>query len=314
MVNLLSDSDEAMLYRGGAVAIGNFDGVHRGHQAMVKCLMECAVECGGKPVVLTFDPHPVRLLRPGTLPPSLTSLSRKVELLTGLGVAKVIAYPTDVELLSLSPDEFFQQVIVDQLEAKALVEGTDFRFGRNRAGNIDHLSELGQQHGIKVRIVQPILSEETSLVISSSQIRKLLIAGELDAAVALLGQAYRLEGRVVAGKQRGRELGFPTANLEGIETLLPADGVYAAEVRLDGTTRPAAVNIGGNPTFQEEGRKVEVHVLDYSGDLYGSTLKADLTRRIRGVRQFDSAEQLIAQLHADLAEIRNSALPFENAN
>ncbi|QDU39286.1 Riboflavin kinase [Maioricimonas rarisocia] len=289
-------------YRGGYVSIGNFDGVHRGHQRMISSLVQHAHREGVPAVVLTFDPHPVTLLAPDRTPPRLSTLERKAALLADCGVDCLIAYPTDRELLNLTADEFFQQIVQQELAARGVVEGPNFCFGRNRGGTIAVLAELCAQAGILCEIVPAVTRNEQ--VVSSSSIRQALLAGEVREALEMLGHPYRLSGTVASGAGRGRDLGFPTANLDDVATLVPADGVYAAVGLVDDECLAAAVHIGSNPTFAENARKLEVHLLDYDGDLYGSTLHVDLIDRVRTTQSFDGPPALQEQLKRDLAKIR----------
>lgn len=285
-------------YAGGFVAIGNFDGVHRGHQRMISTLVDRAQSEGVPSVVLTFDPHPIEILRPEHAPPSLTTLARKAELLAKHGVDCVIAYPTDHALLQLSPEEFFQKIIRKELNARGLVEGPNFFFGRNRSGDVQTLKNLCEATQLSLEIVSPVRVGER--LVSSSTIRGLIGAGEIAEAVELLGDAYRITGTVRTGAGRGRTIGFPTANLEDVQTLLPTDGVYAGTANIDGRTLAAAIHIGPNPTFQDGRQKLEVHLIDFAGDLYDRPLSVDFWDRIRGTQRFESPEALQAQLTVDV--------------
>ena len=286
-------------FRRGAVTIGNFDGVHRGHAHIIQRLRAQAAAVGGPAIVFTFDPHPVRLLRPQEAPPPLTWTDRKAELLAELGIDLMIAYPTDEALLRLTAREFYDQLLRGRLDARALVEGPNFFFGRDRGGTIELLGKFCREDGLSLEVVQPVL--ESDSLVSSSRIRQLLMAGDVDAACRLLTQPYRIRGLVTHGAGRGARIGFPTANLAGIDTLLPGPGVYAARARLTSGTHPAAVNIGPNPTFGESALKVEVHVIDIDQQLYGQPLEVDFLSRLRGVQTFASLEALQTQLRADVA-------------
>ncbi len=301
-MKLLRGFEQPDAYRGGVVSIGNYDGVHRGHQAMVAALVRLARERGVPAVVFTFDPSPIQLLRPEHTPPSLSTLDRKAELLERCGVDCVIAYPTDLELLRLTPEEFFQKVVVGELQASGLVEGPNFFFGRDRAGNVGRLAELCRQHGLLFEVVPPVVV--AGEMVSSSRIRRLIAAGELNLAVELLGHPYRLRGRVGRGAGRGRTLGFPTANLEQIPTLVPGEGVYAGVARVGEQTFVAAVHRGPNPTFADHVQKLEVHLDGFDGDLVGQELELDLLRRLRDIRSFESVEALKRQLRADVEAAR----------
>ena len=293
--------DNPAAFRGGYVSIGNFDGVHRGHQSIVSVLVAKARQAGVPAVVLTFDPHPIHLLRPQHAPPSLNAIDRKAELLQGCGVDCVIAYPTDEALLDLTPEQFFESIIRNELNVLGLVEGPNFFFGRDRAGDIETLHSLCDANGLSLDVVPALQFGER--MVSSSAIRSDIAAGRMSHAVELLGHPYRLQGHVVKGAERGSDLGFPTANLEQIETLLPADGVYAGMAHVSGRTFAAAINIGHNPTFDEAMRKVEVHLIDFTGDLYGERLDVDLFERVRDIVQFDSVEALKQQLSSDIEQV-----------
>jgi riboflavin kinase/FMN adenylyltransferase len=289
-------------FRGGAVSIGNFDGVHAGHAQIIGRLVARARQLGGPAVVFTFDPHPARLLRPDAVPEPLTWTERKAELLGELGVDAVIAYPTDRALLELSAREFFDHVIIERLGARAVVEGDNFAFGHNREGTVEMLHQLAEAAGIETEVIAAI--DVDGEAVSSSRIRRLLRDGDVALARQLLARPYRLRGRVVHGAGRGDSLGFPTANLADVDTLVPAEGVYAAVCMIDGQPQPAAVNIGGNPTFGETEIKLEAHLIDLRQSLYEETLPLDFLARLRGTRKFDGIEALKAQIGRDIAATR----------
>lgn len=307
-MTLLRGLDDLEGRRGGALSIGNFDGVHLGHQLLAKRLAARAQAIGGPAVVLTFDPTPAAVLRPDQVPPRLTTLETRAEWLHRLGVDAVVAYPTDVALLQLSPQAFFQQIVLERFAARAIVEGSNFCFGRARTGTIATLQSLCGAVEIPCDVV-PIEALGGTLV-SSSEIRRLIGEGAIAKACELLGHGFRMTGDVVAGAQRGRTLGFPTANLSNVETLLPPDGVYAAVC--DGLDDPyaAAVNIGPNPTFGEGARKIEAHLIGFEGDLYGQALTLDLIAKVRDVARFSSAESLRSQLALDVAAASRIAQEF----
>ena len=284
----------------GAVSIGNFDGVHRGHARIVEQLISEARRLAGPAVVLTFDPHPVRLLRPDVAPPPLTWTDRKAALLAELGVDVVIAYPTDEALLGLSPEEFFNEIVCCRLRAKALVEGPNFFFGRNRAGTIDRLRVLCEGAKIALTVVEPL--EQGGELVSSSLIRRLVSRGDVDGARAMLTRPYRIRGMVTHGAGRGAKIGFPTANIEAVDTLLPAPGVYAGRAYQSGDGWPAAINLGPNPTFGEKAIKVEVHLIGFDGPLYGRAMEVDFLARLRDIHEFDSVEHLKRQLAGDIEQ------------
>ena len=286
--------------RGGALAIGNFDGVHRGHAALMMTLRREAQAVRGPAVALTFDPRPLEFLRPAQVQPPLTTNAERARVLQQLGADHVVFLHINRDLLSLSADAFFAQVVHDRFAARAAVEGMNFGFGRNREGNVGRLAELCRAAGIALVVAPPVRVDGVD--VSSSRVRAALLTGDVAAATQLLGRLYRLQGTVGVGQRRGRTLGFPTANLHQTETLVPGDGVYAVLANVDGTAWPGAANIGPNPTFGEHARKVEVHLLGYEGDLYGKPLTVDFVQRLRDTRPFNGAEDLKAQLQQDVEQ------------
>ncbi len=314
--------------RGGAVSVGNFDGVHRGHAQLIKQLVATAGQNGGPALVMTFDPHPAALLYPDRpLSRPLTSIPRRAELLFGLGVDALIVYPTDSQLLSLSAHEFFQQKIVDILQARAMVEGPNFHFGRSRDGDVVSLAKMCQAARMEFRVVQP--TQDAAGMISSTRIRNSIAAGDLKMANEMLTHPYTISGLVTVGAQRGRTVGFPTANLTEIPELVPGPGVYAGQVELcdssgdassygrtpdtGSATYACAVHIGPNPTFAEIENKVEVHLIDYAGaSLYGQQLQVSVLEKVRGVRKFESIDDLRMQIARDVATCRAVVARLEN--
>ena len=288
--------------RGGAVSIGNFDGVHRGHVAIVRRLLERAAAVGGPAIVFTFDPHPVRLLRPDQCPPPLTWTERKAELLAAQGVDWIVAYPTDEALLELSAVDFFERIVRGSLAAKALVEGPNFYFGHNREGTIGRLGELARAAGISLDVVEPVTID--GAIVSSSRVRELIRDGNVEQANELLSAPYRIRGMVTHGAGRGAKIGFPTANLSAVDTLLPALGVYAGRVRMGDSQYAAAINLGTSPTFGDAVIRVEVHLIGYNESLYGQPLEVDFLARLRDIRPFDSAAALVEQLRQDIDRVK----------
>jgi riboflavin kinase / FMN adenylyltransferase len=292
------------------VTIGVFDGVHRGHQRIVGHAAQVAAERGLPVVVVTFDPHPDEVVRPGSHPPFLCTARRRAELLAGLGADAVCMLPFTLEFSRLDPDEFVQVVLVDRLHAAAVVVGENFRFGHRAAGNVALLGELGEKYEFTAEGV-PLLTDH-GVTISSSGIRELLAAGDVAAAAADLGRPHRVEGVVVRGHQRGRTLGFPTANLQTLpHTAVPADGVYAGWLTAfdpDGreTARwPAAISVGTNPTFDGRERTVEAYALDRDDlDLYGTHVAVDFAARLRGMVKFESVAELVDQMRLDVEAAR----------
>lgn len=282
----------------GVVAVGNFDGVHFGHQQMLKQVCADAHRLNGPSVVLTFDPHPVTVLKVGVVIPRLTTIPERIRLLKSHGADHVVILPATATLLEMSAREFFNGVIVNQLSAVGMVEGPDFRFGKNREGDVSMLAQLCRDQGVSLKVIDCVESQDE--LVSSTRIRSLISEGDMQQARSLLGRPYAVCGTVVAGAARGRQLGFPTANLSEISLLLPADGVYAGFVDIDSRQFAVAVNIGPNPTFQDGKRKVECHVVGFDGQLYGRKLSVGLLERIRGLIQFRSAGELVSQISQDV--------------
>ena len=288
------------------VTVGVFDGVHLGHQRIVGRAVAAAAAVSLPVVVVTFDPHPDEVVRPGSHPPFLCTARRRGQLLAGLGVSAVCVLPFTYEFSQLGPDEFVRAVLVDRLHAAHVVVGENFRFGHRAAGDVALLAELGEKYDFTAEGV-PLLTDGV-VTISSTRIRDLLGAGDVAGAARDLGRPHRVEGVVVRGQQRGRGLGFPTANLETLpHTAIPADGVYAGWlVGLDGEGEererwPAAISVGTNPTFDGRERTVEAHALDRDDlDLYGMHMAADFVTRIRGQARFDSVPDLVSQMHRDV--------------
>ncbi|MEW4567612.1 bifunctional riboflavin kinase/FAD synthetase [Tautonia sp. JC769] len=286
------------------VSIGNFDGVHRGHAELIDRLRAMADAAGAPAVALSFDPHPIAVLRPDQAPAPLTWTDRKAELLRQAGVDAVALFKTGPWLLGLTAREFFDEVIVGQFDAVGLVEGPTFGFGRDRVGTVETLDDWCAESDLRFEIVAP--SERNGRIVSSTRIRHALIDGKVDEAAGLLGRPHRLRGTVVRGEGRGRTIGFPTANLGGIDTLIPADGVYATLAYLDGEPAPipSATHIGPNVTFGASLRTVEAHLLDFDADLYGRRIELDLIARLRPSMAFDGLEPLLVQMSRDVADTR----------
>jgi riboflavin kinase / FMN adenylyltransferase len=291
------------------VSIGQFDGVHRGHQATIGRAVEKARAAGLPSVVLTFDPHPSEVVRPGTHPPMLTSNRYKAELVEALGVDVMCVLPFTVEFSRLSPDGFVHSVLVEHLHAASVVVGENFRYGHRAAGDVAALTEAGRRFGFSVEGTSLQGSGDTTW--SSTYVRSCVTAGDVEAAAAALGREHRVEGVVVRGDRRGREIGYPTANLEPLPwSAVPADGVYAGRLVRgtgpDAVQLPAAVSIGTNPTFAGRERRVEAFVLDAEPglDLYGEHAGVAFTARLRDTERFASVEELVAQMDRDVAATR----------
>ena len=285
------------------VTVGNFDGVHVGHRALVERTVSEARSAGGTAVVLTFDPHPARVLAPDRAPGALTTPAQKEELLGGLGVDRLVIVPFTPELAARSPEAFVADVLVGAVGARIVVVGESFRFGHRQAGDVKRLSALGAEMGFAVRALAPVLWDGSP--VSSSRVREALKAGDVEAARALLGRSHFVDGLVVRGDGRGKGIGVPTANLEPENEVVPGGGVYAGRCRLpDGAERIAVVNVGQRPTFGGEGITVEAHLLDFEGDLYGAHVRLSFHERLRGERRFAGQEALVAQIRLDVERAR----------
>jgi riboflavin kinase/FMN adenylyltransferase len=287
------------------VAIGVFDGVHRGHAALVRTAAKAAAEREARSVVVTFDPHPTAVVAPHAVPAQLTSVERRIELLGALGIDAVCVLPFTKELSQLSPDYFVRHVLVGGLHAKAVVVGENWRFGHKASGDVPKLRELGAEFGFEV-LAQTLSADDEAF--SSTRVRRLLAEGEVAAAADVLGRDFGIEGTVVHGAGRGgTALGFPTANIEWTPgAAIPADGVYAGWFHHDSHRHAAAISVGTNPTFDGTARTVEAHLLDFDGDLYGERVRLDFTARLRGQVAFAGVEPLIKQIETDVADTRRA--------
>lgn len=295
------------------VTLGNFDGVHAGHRAVLGEVVSRATASGARAVAITFDPHPLQVLHPDRAPQLITSLGQRLELLAATGLDAVLVMEFTRELATWSPEEFVRRVLVDRLGARVVVVGQDTRFGHRNSGDVETLRDLGTTLGFDVDVVGDRVPESGERRWSSSWVRELLLAGEVADAAEVLTRPHRLAGLVVHGDHRGRELGFPTANLGApVEGLVPADGVYAgwmlrSSLPDDDVDRflPAAVSIGTNPTFDGVARRVEAYVLDRADlDLYGERVVLELVSRLRATERFDSVDALVQQMHHDVAACR----------
>jgi riboflavin kinase/FMN adenylyltransferase len=286
------------------LTIGSFDGIHIGHQQLIRELNESAHEVGGRSVVLTFHPHPAAVLRGRTGAFYLTPPQEKVELLDQLDVDIVITYPFTYELSQSTAREYIS-FLMDHLGFLQLWVGYDFALGKGREGNVPYLKVLGEEFGYSVHVVEPVKSN--TQIVSSSLIRKLIGEGAVVDANKLSGRYYRVEGKVVHGDGRGKKIGIPTANLEtGDEKLIPGAGVYACRVQIQDKFWPAAVNVGTRPTFESTDQKshVEAHILDYSNELYDQVIALEFVERLRGEVRYDSVEELLKQIYIDIDQTR----------
>jgi len=280
------------------VTIGVFDGVHRGHQAVIGHTVEQAAATGLSSAVLTFDPNPLEVLRPEQAPTRLCSVSRRVELIRRLGVNDVRVLPFTAELSHVSAEDFIDTILRAELDARTVVVGEGFRFGHRASGTTDTLRQAG------LEVVEYGLVGDGDPV-SSTRVRATVAAGDVAAASAMLGRAHEIEGVVVRGEGRGRGLGYPTANVAHHRlTAIPADGVYAGTTVVNGVEHLAAISVGTNPTFDGQSRTVESYLLDFDADLYGADVRVDFVARLRGMVAFDSVAELVEQMAADVVAVR----------
>ena len=296
------------------LTIGVFDGVHLGHQALINRAVSLAEDRGLPSVLLTFDPHPSEVVRPGSHPAQLTTLHRKAELVESMGIDVFCVLPFTLELSKVPPDEFVHEILIEKLHVAAVVVGENFRFGHKATGSVQTLVQLGHRFGFSVEgaklVTVPNHQAGEEITFSSTYIRACINAGDVTAAEAALGRPHRLEGIVVRGDRRGHELGFPTANLSTPRyAAIPADGVYAARFSLLNTpTRAplvAAVSVGTNPTFSGRERRVEAFVLDVDEDFYGQRVAVDFIAKLRDMERFDSTEALVQEMHRDVKRTRD---------
>lgn len=291
-------------FRSAVVALGNFDGLHLGHQAIMQRTRALARERAADAVAFTFYPHPIAVLAPERAPAMITSLAGRLEALRDAGLSGVVVQRFTRRFAALEPEDFVREVLVGALGVSAVVVGYNVTFGRERRGTPELLSSLGREHGFAVEIVPPVAVGEHT--VSSSAIRRLLTAGDVQQAAALLGRPHTLVGRVRPGDRRGATIGFPTANVFPRGGILPTDGVYAVRVGIgaERATRPGVANLGTNPTFGAVGRRLETHLLDFDGDLYGVRLRVAFVQRLRAEQRFPSVQALVAQIHDDALAAR----------
>ena len=288
--------------QGGAISIGKFDGMHLGHSLIVHRLKSHAHQRQIPTILVTFDPLPIVLLQKNADLKPICTLERKIELIRNFNMDAVVVIPTTHELLQQSAETFFYKTIQNQFRAKMIVEGSNFSFGRDRIGTPDVIRLYGQWTGIEVDIVSPLqIGEER---VSSSGVRRLIQGGQIERVNELIPLPYRMIGTVVVGEKRGRTLGFPTANLEKIKTILPKQGIYTTIAWIEGKRYGSTTHIGANPTFDSSTPKIEVFIHDFAGDLYGKQVEVDFLAFLREVIRFDSVEALVRQMHEDVLRSR----------
>jgi riboflavin kinase/FMN adenylyltransferase len=279
------------------LALGNFDGLHRGHLKIIERVKRGAAEQGGTPMAMTFDPHPPRVVRPDKAPPLLMTSAQRLEALARAGIQCTAVVRFTHEVSQWDPETFVRRVLTDWLRVSKVWVGANFLFGHERSGNFSLLRTLGQRYGFRAETIDPVRYKD--FVVSSTRIRRLVGEGRVDEAGALMGHPYYIDGTVVRGRGRGREIGFPTANMETANELLPPHGVYATTLSIDGFVRAALTNIGVRPTFGEQTVTIETYVLGYSDDLYERSVRLSFVQRLRDERAFPDVDALKAQLEAD---------------
>ena len=279
------------------LALGNFDGLHRGHLKIIERVRRGAIEHGGTPMAMTFDPHPPRVVRPDKAPPLLMTKTQRLEALDRAGIACVAVVRFTHELSEWDPDTFVRTVLAEWLRVSEVWVGANFLFGHGRSGNFSLLRTLGQRYGFRADKIDPVRYKD--FVVSSTRIRRLVTEARMDEAGALLGHPYYLDGTIVEGRKRGKTIGYPTANMVTDNELIPPHGVYATTTTIDGVVHAGLTNIGVRPTFNETETTIETHLLRYSGDLYGQRVRLSFVQRLRDERRFDSVDALRAQIDAD---------------
>jgi riboflavin kinase/FMN adenylyltransferase len=291
------------------VTIGVFDGVHRGHQQIIGRAVERARALGLPAVVLTFDPHPLEVVRPGSHPPMLTSQRYRAELMEDLGVDVVCVLPFTIDFSRKTAEEFVHDVLVERLHVAEVIVGENFRYGNKGTGDVATLARDGRRFGFGVEGA-PLVGRDAESYWSSTYVRSCVQAGDVEQATRALGREHRIEGVVVRGDQRGREMGYPTANLDPLPwSAVPADGIYAGHLVRGAQHLPAAISIGTNPTFAGDERRIEAFVLDFTGDLYGERVGLSFSQRLRETLRFDSMEALMEQMALDVERTREIAHP-----
>jgi len=280
------------------LGLGNFDGVHIGHQSILKRVVDRAGEKGGTSMALTFDPHPVKVLFPERSLQLLCTTREKIDLIGRCGIAHTYCLEFTREFSMLSPREFVQEFLVQRMKVREVFVGQNYGFGRRREGNVALLETFGKEFGFHVEIVPPVILKDH--LVSSSLVREALKVGEIERVALLLGRPYDIDGNVVEGEGRGKALGYPTANLLPGEKLIPGNGVYAVRVERSGETWPGIVYIGTQPTFQNAIRQIEIHLFDYQGNLYGEALRVRFYGRVRGEMKFSDSAELVTRIGKDI--------------
>lgn len=296
--------DPALAFEGSSVTLGNFDGIHVGHQALIRSAVDDAVHLGVRSAVLTFEPHPLQVLVPERAPKMLLTHKDKMQLLQSLGVDCVVIQQFDRSFAAIGAEQFVGKFLVERLRAKKVWVGKDLRFGKGRAGDIEKLRLWGDQLGFDVGVVEPVMV--CGERVSSSRIRELIRAGEVAAVQPMLGRYYFVSGKVVSGHRRGRDLGFPTANIASRAEIVPRDGIYATLLQLGENILPSVTSIGFNPTFGAGPRTIESYILNFDREIYGESVKLSFVAKLRDEKSFASVDSLIEQIRLDVADAESA--------
>ena len=294
--------DPKLSVSNSVVTLGNFDGVHLGHQALIRNTVEAGKRLSCPSVILTFEPHPLKVLVPERAPRLILTHKDKMRLFQSQGVDVVVIQNFDFGFANLEAEDFVRIFLIERLKSKEAWVGSDLRFGKGRKGSVDDLIRWGKEFGFAVGTVAPVIVEETR--VSSSRIRELIELGEVDRATKLLGRYHFVSGKVIGGHRRGRELGFPTANISSRNEVVPADGVYATLLEIEGQQLLSVSNIGLNPTFGEGPRTIESFILDFDRDIYGASVRLSFVKKLRDEKKFDAVDQLVAQMYGDVGAAR----------
>ncbi len=298
MIKLFENFNNIEQINKPVIAVGNFDGVHRGHQELIKAVLEESKKIDGSPAILTFYPHPLTIINPYMKIEQITPLADKVDIFEKLGIGYVYVLKFDDSFSSLSAENFITEILVEKIAVKKIVIGYNFRFGANKTGDVELLRQFGEKYSFEVIVVSPYKDQD--IIISSTKIRGLIKEGNIRMANNFLGRAYSIKGIVIKGRKIGRMLGFPTANLLVTDYLIPRKGVYVAYAYLGEERLKAVVSIGPSPTFHIDSPSFEVHILDFDRDIYGKELRVEFVERLRGIEKFDSVEALKLQIKEDI--------------
>ena len=285
-------------FQNSVITLGNFDGIHRGHQELVRMVIRRARDIKGRSIVVTFRPHPLKVLAPEKCPPLISIYEEKIQLFEKLGIDVLVKIPFSLHFAEMSPRAFVKGILCDLLGAKEIFVGYNYKFGKGREGNTETLKQMGKEYGFSVHEVEQI--SVGGEVISSTKIRQMLTAGEVEHAAKLLGRPYAIIGIVIKGDSRGKSLGFPTANIASKHAIIPSNGVYAVKLLAREKCLDGVVNIGLRPTFDTKSLAIEVHVFDFNEDLYGEEITLFFIGKLREERKFETAEALIGQIRKDI--------------